>query len=185
MSIQVFIPADIGASRYSILMSRRYSSCLPACAGGLFNNTWRRVAIVIVFAGLSLLAKAQQDSVIAGNKQPRAQQKAIGTIQRLFEDYIQYAESTDSPEDKKLMKKSLESLGRVTDAQQLEILINVWMYYDPTDFPVRGMVFRILKASRPWSKQAVQARIDHKKDWEAADTAPYDELKDLLKQLDQ
>ena len=83
------------------------------------------------------------------------------------------------------MAKSLESLNKLIDPNELDILINVWMYYDPTDFPSRNLVYKILENSRPQSVKAVKTRISNKKDWETDDTAPYSELNDLLKQLDK
>jgi hypothetical protein len=108
----------------------------------------------------------------------------IKNIRYVFEDYIQYQESTDSQDDKALMTKSLKSLTTVTDKDDLDLLINVWMYYDPTDYPDIPEIYRILKASRPHSIEAVKNRIYNKKEWETDDTAPYSDLKDLLKRLE-
>jgi len=109
----------------------------------------------------------------------------IGVIKKIFDDYVKHEESTDSQEDKSLMKKSIESLIRLTDPNELEILINVWMYYDPTDFPSRNLVFKILENSRPESIDAIKTRIKYKKEWETDDTAPYSELNYLLKIIDK
>ena len=108
----------------------------------------------------------------------------IKNIRYVFEDYIQYQESTDSQDDKALMTKSLKSLTTVTDKDDLDLLINVWMYYDPTDYSDIPEIYRILKASRPHSIEAVKNRIDNKKEWETDDTAPYSDLKYLLKRLE-
>lgn len=109
----------------------------------------------------------------------------VQNIKNIFDDYVKYQESTDSQDDKNLMAKSLESLNKLIDPNELDILINVWMYYDPTDFPSRNLVYKILENSRPQSVKAVKTRISNKKDWETDDTAPYSELNDLLKQLDK
>ena len=109
----------------------------------------------------------------------------IQNIKTIFEDYVEYQESTDSQDNKDLMTKSLKSLSKVTEPDELDILINVWMYYDPTDFPCRDLVYRVLGSSRPESIMAVKTRIKNKKNWETDDTAPYSELNDLLKQLDK
>ncbi len=108
----------------------------------------------------------------------------IKNIRYVFENYIQYQESTDSQDNKTLMTKSLKSLTTVTDKDDLDLLINVWMYYDPTDYPDIPEIYRILKASRPHSIEAVKNRIENKKKWETDDTAPYSDLKDLLKRLE-
>lgn len=109
----------------------------------------------------------------------------IQNIKNIFDDYVKYQESTDSQEHKNLMTKSLKSLNKLTDPNELDLLINVWMYYDPTDFPSRNAVFTILENSRPESIKAVKTRINNKKEWETDNTAPYSELNELLKQIDK
>jgi hypothetical protein len=108
----------------------------------------------------------------------------LKNIKYVFENYIQYKESTDSPSNKDLMKKSLESLTVVKSKEDLDLLINVWMYYDPTDFASIPEVYRILKGSRPQSIEAAKRRIANKKKWESEKTAPYSDLKKLLEQLE-
>ena len=81
--------------------------------------------------------------------------------------------------------KSLESLNSVKSQNDLEILINVWLYYDPTDFPTRKLVSRGLKDSRPESILAVKKRQENQKAWEREDSAPYSELDYLLTELEK
>ncbi|MDR6967304.1 TM2 domain-containing membrane protein YozV [Flavobacterium arsenatis] len=109
----------------------------------------------------------------------------IQNIKNIFDVYVKYQESADSQNDKDLMIKSLESVNKLTDPNELDILINVWMYYDPTDFPTRNVVFKILENSRPESIKAVKARMNNQKEWETDNTAPYSELNELLKQIDK
>ncbi len=106
------------------------------------------------------------------------------SIRYVFEDYIKYQESTDSQDDKDLMTKSLKSLTTVTDKSDLDLLINVWMYYDPTDYPDIPEIYSILKDSRPLSIEAIKNRIHNKKEWETNETAPYSNLKNLLQRLE-
>lgn len=108
----------------------------------------------------------------------------IKNIRYVFEDYIQYQESTDSQDDKNLMSQSLKSLTIVSGKEELDLLINVWMYYDPTDYPDIPEIDRILKNSRPYSIEAVKTRIDNKKEWETDESAPYSDLKNLLQRLE-
>ncbi len=110
---------------------------------------------------------------------------SIKKIEAIFNEYIKYSESTDSEENKKAMTKSLNSLNRVTKPEDLELLLNVWMYYDPTDYPTRVLVFKVLKQNDKDSQSAIKARIKNKKDWEEEDGAPYSELKYLLHKLEE
>ena len=108
----------------------------------------------------------------------------IETIHFIFNEYKLNQESTESKVNKDLMSVCLKSLNIVTNKDELDILVNVWMYYDPTDYPDIPEIYRILKDSRPHSIEAVKNRIDNKKEWETDDTAPYSDLKNLLKRLE-
>lgn len=83
------------------------------------------------------------------------------------------------------MTNSLKSLNSVKSQNDLEILINVWLYYDPTDFPTRKLVYGVLKDSRSESILAVKKRQENKKEWEREDSAPYSELDYLLTELEK
>lgn len=111
-------------------------------------------------------------------------QPDIETIKIIFNEFISNQESTDTEVNKELMTNSLKSITVVKDKNELDLLINVWMYYDPTDYPDIPEIYRILKDSRPHSIEAVKNRIDNKKEWETDDSAPYSELKNLLKRLE-
>jgi hypothetical protein len=110
---------------------------------------------------------------------------AIQSIEKVFDNYIKYQESTDSPDNKESMLKSLESLNSIKSQNDLEVLINVWLYYDPTDFPTRGLVYSVLDESKPESIIAVKKRMGSKKEWEREDAAPYSELNYLLTELEK
>ena len=110
--------------------------------------------------------------------------QTIKNIKLVFDDYVKYQESTDSKADKDVMTNSLKSLNTITDLDELEILINVWMYYDPTDFPSIPEIDRILKNNRPQSIEAVKRRIANRKTWESKESAPYSDLKNLLTRLE-
>lgn len=110
--------------------------------------------------------------------------QTIQNIKFVFDDYVKYQEATDSKADIDLMTSSLKSLNKITNLNELEVLINVWMYYDPTDFQGIPEINRILKISRPESIEAVKKRMANKKEWENEESAPYSDLKNLLKQLE-
>ncbi|MFN3917641.1 MAG: hypothetical protein ACK4K0_07855 [Flavobacteriales bacterium] len=111
-------------------------------------------------------------------------QSDIETIKIIFNEFVLNQESTDSKVNKELMSNCLKSITLVIDKNELDLLINVWMYYDPTDYPDIPEIYRILKDSRPHSIEAVKNRIDNKKEWETDDTAPYSDLKNLLQRLE-
>lgn len=131
--------------------------------------------IFILFISMSVFG--QTKNKIIDNK------TAIKNLKIVFDDYVKYQESTDSRENKEFMIKNLESINKVTDLKELEVLINIWMYYDPTDFSGGSLVYKILMNSRPESLKAVKFRMINKKEWETEETAPFSELNDLLKNL--
>jgi hypothetical protein len=111
-------------------------------------------------------------------------QAPIETIRFIFNEYSSNQESLDTELNKDLMTNSLKYLNVLTDQDELELLINAWMHYDPMDHPDILEIYRILKNSRPQSIEAVQNRIDKEKEWETDDTAPYSDLKNLLQRLE-
>jgi hypothetical protein len=106
------------------------------------------------------------------------------TIRQIFENYIKYNESTDSSENKSNMIKSLKNINIVKKPKHLELLINVWMYYDPTDFNGKSLILTIFKKNREESIVAINNRIENKKKWEDYETAPYSDLVNLLKVIE-
>lgn len=111
--------------------------------------------------------------------------KPIAVIKKTFDDYVSNEESTDSDKSKDLMSKSIKAIGVITSAEDFEILINVWMYYDPTDFPSRDLVYSVLEKNKIESSKAVKNRIKNKKEWESIDSAPFSELNYLIKMLEK
>ena len=109
----------------------------------------------------------------------------VDSIKRIFEEYIKNTAATDSPYDETAMTTGLQGLQTVSDAAALELMVNVWMYYDPTDFPTRDLVNKIFKQNKTESIKAVKKRMEVKRAGESEETAPYSELKDLLSELEK
>lgn len=107
------------------------------------------------------------------------QEQSIKTIDLIFGNYIKQKESSDSEGNKKEMKLALKSLQVKCDMKYFPKLINVWMYYDPTDFPTRDLVLPILLRDKSAGLKAIEKRIRKKKKWEAKDTAPFSDLLSL------
>jgi hypothetical protein len=125
----------------------------------------------------------QVESLLEKHQTDVPESQHIANIRKVFENYIEQKEHTESAENKELMSKSLRSLTRLDQQKDLELLINVWMYYDPTDYPDIPEVYRIFKNSRPQSIEAVENRMKNKKNWETSETAPYSDLETVLKRL--
>jgi hypothetical protein len=107
----------------------------------------------------------------------------IQIVERIFNNYVKYAEGTESPENKESMAKALTSLQRESIEKDLPLLINVWMYYDPTDFSVRELIVPIFNKDRASSLRAINLRLKKKRKGESDKTAPYTDLISLKEKM--
>lgn len=108
---------------------------------------------------------------------------SIIQIKRIFDDYTQFEESTDSEYNKSIMLEAIQNIKTIDEYEDLEVLINVWMYYDPTDFNGKELILEVFKKNKEKSLKAIQNRIENKKDWEFNTIAPYSDLFELMKQV--
>lgn len=105
---------------------------------------------------------------------------AIKRIRDIFEDYKKNEDGIDSDDNKNTVTKCLQHLQAVKDARDLELLINLWLYYDPTDYSCRELVLNVLQKDTAAGIAAVKHRIKNKMSWEGDETEfPY-----LLKALE-
>lgn len=109
----------------------------------------------------------------------------VDSIKRIFDDYVNSTDPSATQEDKIAMTRGLERLQTVSDTAALNLLVNVWMYYDPTDFPTRDLINRILKQNKTASIKAVKRRQQNKQTGEMEDNAPFSELDYLLSELEK
>lgn len=105
-------------------------------------------------------------------------------IDLILHDYTSVGESVDSESNKKTITDCLKKLENteLTD-KNFNRLVELWMYYDPTDFPTRDLVFQLFKTRKSESIKAINKRIDEKESWEDEDNAPFSELKYLIEKL--
>ena len=64
----------------------------------------------------------------------------IKTVERIFKDFGKYDDHLDSDENKEQMKRAFILLKDTCDNKDLEYLLWVWMFYDPTDFKTRELM---------------------------------------------
>lgn len=115
--------------------------------------------------------------------QSENQKQSIRTVDRIFDSYIRQNESTDSEDNRIEMELALTSLQAECDIKYFSRLIDVWMYYDPTDFPTRRLVMPILLRDKSEGLKAIEKKIKKKKKWETNDTAPFSDLLSLREQF--
>ena len=107
----------------------------------------------------------------------------IQTVKQIFYDYVEFAEGTDSEDDKTAMTSSLIALQKSAVKKDLPLLIDVWMYYDPTDFPTQEFINPIFNKNKATALEAIDKRLKHKRKGEDKTTAPYADLIALRKRL--
>ncbi|MEO8770004.1 MAG: hypothetical protein ABI402_07960 [Ferruginibacter sp.] len=108
----------------------------------------------------------------------------IQIVNRNFKVYISTDDNSPSWKIRKEMLDALTQLQQsVNEKKDFPLLVNVWMYYTPTDFPTRDLVGPIFNKHKVAALQAIDQRLQHKKKWEDKGTAPYSELIELQKQL--
>jgi len=106
-------------------------------------------------------------------------ESAMNSIRKIFNSYKQLSENIDSKDNKEVFTKSIKSLKTVNNQKDLLLLVDVWMYYDPTDFPTRELVEPIFFDNKSATLTAIKNRIKNKQKWERKDKAPYAELYSL------
>lgn len=108
------------------------------------------------------------------------------TLRRIFTSFIKFQESTDSKENLDSMRQSIKLVGQDSNwisPATLRLLLDIWMYYDVTDFAKRRYVEERL-SERPFlSIKAIDQRINKKNEWEDTARAPLSELEHLREKL--
>ncbi len=104
------------------------------------------------------------------------QESPIQVVERVFKEYIAQAEDTESQANKGVMQQALKTLLTSARPSDLPLLINVWMYYDPTDFPTRDLIDPIFENNRDSTLAVIRERLVRKEKWESEDTAPFSDL---------
>lgn len=65
---------------------------------------------------------------------------SIANIRKIFTAYCTQKENTESAANKDLFTRSVKAIKVVKNENDMLLLVNVWMYYDPTDFPSREWI---------------------------------------------
>lgn len=133
----------------------------------------------IYLRGLSIIRKTVKTKTTWVSKK----EAPIKTVERIFKEYIKQSENIDALKNKEAMKIALQLLQSKSDNKNLPLLINVWMYYDPTDFPTRQIIQKIFEEDRKASLTAINYRLKNKMKSENKEIAPYSDLLLLRNEL--
>lgn len=108
---------------------------------------------------------------------------AIAVIQKIFLSYRKQSENTETEKNKIAFTNAVQSISVVPGPKKLMILVEAWMYYDPTDFPTRNLLEPVFFRYKSATLKAVNKRIKEKRKWEKPDEAPYSDLFSLRVEL--
>lgn len=95
------------------------------------NKLYKKVEVSIPAGGeqtIKLEKLPDENPKIQDNTKP------LKTIRKIFDEFVTYEDGIDGEDNKNAMTQSLNSLNNVSESKDLELLINVWQYYDPTDY---------------------------------------------------
>lgn len=158
---------------------------LSSISGGLFGCP--PMTIIVEHSDY----KTQETEIPAGGQKEitlsrSKEQACMGKIDLIFHYYVSVGESVDSKNNKEIVSECLTRLEReiLTD-KEFNKLIELWMYYDPTGFPTRDLVFNLFKTMKVESIKAIKKRIETKQKWEDEDSAPFTELTYLIERLEK
>lgn len=107
----------------------------------------------------------------------------IMVIDLIFNNYIKYDKGNESKDDVEAMEKCLNQLDSRLNETDLLVIVNVWMYYDVSDFDVKHLTESILVKNNRNSKKAINTRIKEKYYWENEKFGPFSKLGDLIIKL--
>jgi len=110
------------------------------------------------------------DSLIQVPSDTAGQEEAIQVLKGIFEAYTAHEEGIDSEDNKNAVTQHLRRLGTVRRREDLMLLINMWHYYDPTDYSCRQMILDVLLRDKAAAIAALEYRMQHKKRWETGTT---------------
>jgi len=108
---------------------------------------------------------------------------SIRTINEICTAYKHSCENVESQKNQDAFKKAINSLNIISNEKDFQILIEAWMYYDPTDFPTRSLIEPVLIKNKKLALKAVNKRLANKTEWEYEYTAPYSDLSSLKSKL--
>lgn len=148
----------------------------PAMTVAIADSQYQRTEVSIEAGGEK---EIRVDRVTKAPIEALAPTEAIRILRHIFEEYKHNEEGIDDEDNKRAVTRSLQSLKTLKNPEDLELLIDVWHYYDPTDYSCRQLVVDVLRQNRTQSIQAVRKRMKHKKSWETGDS----EFKYLLEDL--
>jgi len=94
--------------------------------------------------------------------------KNIKTIRHIYSEFISSEEDTDSEDNKTAMTKAIKSLKDNLSVKEIDLLIEIWLQYDPMDFPTKDLVLPILKKNAKATLLEINKQLKKKIDTESS-----------------
>lgn len=112
----------------------------------------------------------------------------IQTINRIFKAYMAQAEATDILENKEAMTAALNSLKnekKIPGKTELNLLVRVWLDYNPPNFHTRKFIEPLLNRDKVTSIEIINELLLYKQSWESRNTSPGSDLEKLREKISQ
>jgi len=104
----------------------------------------------------------------------------LKVIKQIHTEFISAEEDTDSEDHKTAMNHALKSIKGTLSVKEIDLLIQVWLQYDPMDYPTKDLVFPILKNNIKTTLLAIEKLLKKEIDTESS---TFNDLKALKKSL--
>jgi hypothetical protein len=110
--------------------------------------------------------------------------KTLIVLKNVFSDYVKYQESTDSEINKRKFINALQQVKNNQLTSAIPLLLDIYLYYYPTDFPTREYVLDVFYSMRGAALVEVERKlIIERKKIKSEEDWPYDELLYLKEKL--
>ena len=135
---------------------------------------------------ISIPAGGEQTIKLERIEQPKPKfidyKDALKNIRKIYNEFIVDEDGIDGEDNKNTMTQCLDNLQEVTNKKDLELLVDVWYYYDPTDYSCRDLVLRVLLLNKAKSIDIVKNKLKY---IQKSDDTLYNDYNHLLSQLEK
>jgi len=143
------------------------------------NEQYKKVEISISSGGYETI---KLEKIVSPKSNFIDYKDALKNIRRIYENFIVDVDGIDGDDNKKKMTQCLDNLNLVTNQKDLELLVNVWYYYDPTDYSCKDLVLKVLLQNKNESIGIVKNKL---KKIKKSDDALYTDYNYLLSLLEK
>jgi hypothetical protein len=125
-------------------------------------------------------------SSVLGQKTIR-DETPVQTINRIFTAYMAQAEATDILENKEAMAMAINTLkkddAKTYDKKELNLLVRVWLDYNPPNFRTRKLVEPLLSRNKVATIEVINELLLYTQSWQSRNSSPGSDLEKLREKI--